>query len=558
MVYCARFRGILAFLSVLFLCGSLSGQQVVALNGTYDFDGDGLSEFLSIEKAGPGVPYSEVAAYYEIDEQGSHLLLWGFTSSRPLIDARIGDMDGNGAPEIIVLTGGSLLGSGDSPSWLHWFPWDEDSFSEGPRIEWSGERSAGSQKPFGFTIIDSDNDSRDEIALAVGSPNREILLLTLNVMADAPLFEIARSLSSPAVSSGYGQIALSTVDQDRDGFWDLMAIMRELSTLKVQIFSNEGGDLVGGPSYEEDIAQVSPRFSRLVQSAINTIDIDQDGTHTVILPFETGSAVAIKAYSDRLALVPVEVEVASLFALPKTGVEETVINEILLERAESGITGMRVRKLELEAKQLEVPTAPEEAVEVPPTAPPARKVKRLELTAVEDTVSTEVLSDELLDTTGQAVVVELPVIEREVSEEVAPATPGKVRKLDLTTVEKRAEAPALAPTPGLPADVTATDTVMAGETYTHSLEPDEKRQLHAFRPSTLPSGAFFDPPTRTIVWTPSENQVGVHRLAYEVEFEVTGERVNVEEVEGTGVQVLSITETDTVELYILVRSEIEP
>lgn len=518
---------ILTFVGFFLFIPPVSGERAVFLSNTYDFDGDGLSEFVTVEITDPEAPYPQVAAYYEIDESGFHTSLWHFSSSLPLKDLGVGDIDGNGAPDIVVLT------VGPDQFTLRWFAWAQGSFSESPKLEWSGGPRLANRKPFSMTIIDMDNDLTEEIALSMGSPTREIVLLDIAVLDDRHEFEISRTFTSPTVSSGYGEIHLSVLDYNQDGFADLMSVSRELASLKIQIFTNESGDLVEGPSYEMDIGQLSPEFTGLVTPAVTTVDIDQDGLDEVFLPLKTGSAIAINTQPGQIDVSPVEMEVASLFALPREGVEDEVINEILLERAESGITGMKARKLKLEAME----TEPAETTEVA-VAPTPRKVRKLELTSV-DTLTPGEAPEEVSEA-------EPPPAE-EVSPETPPSPPRKVRKLELTAVE----------TATIPPDVEIGDTLFVGDQYTHPLESEEGGRLHAFRPSFLPQGAFFDPSSRSVIWTPSDNQVGIHRLAYEVEYELAGERVEVEEVEGATVRVLSTTVTDTVELYLLVQTETE-
>lgn len=583
---------------VLSLAGAmLNGDEkrVVSLNGTYDFDGDGLSEFLTLEKLGPDAIHPTTAGYYEIDEVGNHIALWRASTVQPVVDARIGDMDGDGAPEIVVLTAGTVAGPGrPTASWLYWFPWETDSFSETARAEWAGPEGRTGQRPFSMALVDWNNSGTDKLAVAVGSPRREILLLTIDSSGDVPRFATSRVLSSPVISSGYGHIYVCAIDHNKDGYLDLVVTMRELAVLKVQIFNNEAGDWIEGPSFLHDVGPLAPDFSGLLPSAVNGVDIDQNGVEEVFLPFRTGVVLSIAVQPDGLAASLVPEEVASLFTVPEEGIEDVFINDILLERAESGITGMRARRLKLQAVQAPPTGVVEQEPAVPSEGPPLapRKVRRLELTTVDkteqepssDTVSAAPPAEERPDTLAEPVDREPPVLEVEVVEQLPPVVPAteeigpetlhveieqpevpgpprKVRKLELTTVDKpevtpTAEEPVEQVT--IPPDVEISDTAAVGQQYSHSLEPGEGRRLHAFRPTTLPHGAFFDPPSRAVLWTPSEEQLGVHRLAYQVEFELTGNRATVQEVVGTGVQVTTTTVTDTVEVYILVRSPEEP
>jgi len=554
---------------------------ILSINGTYDFDGDGLSEFLSIEKLDSSARYAQSVTYYEIDSLGAHTKIWEFKGSLPIKDSRIVDMDGNDSPEVIVLTtGGTPDTQQENNFWIDWFTWEAGSFSLSPKARWRDGDGKGSHKPSSITLLDMDNDGKDEIAMAIGSPRREIVLLNLNSTTDPPEFESSRFLTSPSIYSGYGQIFVSTVDYNQDGYPDLMAISRELSTLKVQIFTNEGGSLVEGPAYQKDITPLSQDLSGLVSSGINTVDINQDGADEILLPFLTGAAISLNVEDGDLSIRPVNIEVAALFALPESGLDNSVINEILLDRAELGITGMKARKLRLETIEVQPPAETEETAGAEPTIP-ARRVQRLELTSVElvaeeealvDTLETDavdreppILDVEVMETIKpQAETEATPDLAAEEPPETEPGQPRKVKKLQLTTLEKDEETTPPTETiepaepVSIPPEVEISDTARVGEKYSYTLEGGEGRSLHAFRPKTLPYGAFFDPLNRAVTWTPTETQIGAHKLAYEVEYKITGERVSVQEVEGESVQVLTTTETDTVEFYILVQSAVEP
>ncbi|MFQ6673411.1 MAG: putative Ig domain-containing protein [Fidelibacterota bacterium] len=553
-------------------------EAVVSLSDTYDFDGDGLSEFLAVEKTDPQASRPSRATYTEIDDRGTHTELWRFTSPSPIKDARIADVDGDGAPEVVVARETGGLGSRDTTEpWLYLFPWSADHFSPDPQIQWSGWEYEGNLRLSHFTILDIDSDGKDEIVLALGSPQRELFILRFDPRSDSPPFQVSSLPAADAISAGYGQIYLASVDHNQDGYPDLIAINRELTTLKIQVFQNEGGDLEEGPVYEHPVDRFHEYLSGVIPSAITSVDTDRDGRNEIFFPFQAGPALSIEIEPDRVVAAPVQPDVTSLFTFPRQGVNDLQTNEILLARAEMGITGLKARKLKLEA----IETRPTEAEEVPAEAAPpspARRVKRLELQALEPAAEeqpskeitgapgepTPTLPEEV--TTPQQPGAETAVTAAAAEEEAPPETgpqpagekpvtaprlPTRVRKLELESLTREAKAtPAVPPSLTIPPGVEIADTVLTGERYVHSLEVGEGERLHAFRPRELPSGASFDPSTRMLTWTPTETQPGLHKLTYDVEVELTG-RVGLQETEET-VQVLARTETKTVELYILV------
>lgn len=104
-------RAVASLLCVISFLPASDAGVVITLSATYDFDGDGFSEFLSLERGDSSDRFASSAAYYEIDEMGSHIELWRFTSVSRIMDADVSDLDGDGNPEIIVTTRAGVLGA---------------------------------------------------------------------------------------------------------------------------------------------------------------------------------------------------------------------------------------------------------------------------------------------------------------------------------------------------------------------------------------------------------------------------------------------------------------
>ena len=107
-------------LSVLTLGIGISfGQKIVHMNGTYDLDGDALLEFIALELDPNKDVFPTTVRYYEIDADGYQTLIWEFTPPLALegqfVDAQIGDMDGDGAPELALVMNLSRFGDNATP-----------------------------------------------------------------------------------------------------------------------------------------------------------------------------------------------------------------------------------------------------------------------------------------------------------------------------------------------------------------------------------------------------------------------------------------------------------
>ena len=622
-------RAVASLLCVISFLPASDAGVVITLSATYDFDGDGFSEFLSLERGDSSDRFASSAAYYEIDEMGSHIELWRFTSVSRIMDADVSDLDGDGNPEIIVTTRAGVLGAKKGGSaWLHIFRWSSVDFSPDPEVAWSGSENMGIHRPSNISVIDLNNDGRDEVAVALNSPERRIILLSLDSVGGTSKFAAPKLLTSGTLSSGFGQIYVSTVDHNGDGFSDLMAISQESSSMKVQIFENEGGDLAEGPSFEEDLGATTVSQPGLFGGGITALDIDQDSSEEVLLPLRSGETLTLAVREGELAISTIEPETAALFRFDESELSPEAINDILLERAERGVHGMKIKELRLEAKDTSSGTTPEE---VSPTSP-GEKVQKVQLTSVDaaDTqagnqqeAADEAPSDEFVSPGQRMQQVQLtamktvpgstteeggassesasaepdresPLVEEEIINETATG-PARVKKVALTSVDKtevsgeevvaaeteavetvpedvneetagirsrgrvkKLELTSVAPSDvaettviDVPPGVTISDTLFVGQLFTHSLETGG-RTMQAFKPEELPPGATFDDKNRAVVWTPGIGDIGLHRIAYQVEYAVQGQRPNIEEQRGTGVQVVTQSKGDSVELFFIV------
>ena len=124
---------------------------VSSIKGTFDFDGDGLSEFLSVEKIDSTSKHGTLCSYNEISETGEHILLWSYNSVTPVRDITIADMNGDGSPEIVVLSRSGLRGTIEP--WLRIFSWIDGAPSSGASASWG----AASSRPTNLAIVDLDN-----------------------------------------------------------------------------------------------------------------------------------------------------------------------------------------------------------------------------------------------------------------------------------------------------------------------------------------------------------------------------------------------------------------
>ena len=84
------------------------GLKIVHMEGTYDLDGDGLKEFAAIESGSIGGKQISVIRYYEINKEGYQEINWEFEAPDGVlgnfVDVELGDLDGDGSPELITVS----------------------------------------------------------------------------------------------------------------------------------------------------------------------------------------------------------------------------------------------------------------------------------------------------------------------------------------------------------------------------------------------------------------------------------------------------------------------
>ncbi len=537
---------------------SAQNRFVSALKGTFDFDGDGLSEFLSVEKSDSSATHGTLCSYYEINEMGEHVLLWSYNSDTPVRDISIADMNGDTSPEIVVLARGGLVGS--SKPWLKIFSW----IGGVPSGQASASWGAASSRPTNLAIVDLDNNGRDEIAISMGSPNRGITLLS---MGKGGLIEKQQSLAPGLLENGMGLLIVSPSDYNNDGLIDLVAISEEANDLRIQFYLNEGGLL----KIDHSTSTTSRDHSisgGIIPSAISLIDSDFDGVKELLLPFTSGGALLVELSSgDEVMLREMEHPGINLFTLPNTGMETADINEILLARAEMGIAQLSARKTQLHATEPGTETmSPDDE-----SLSRGSQVKAQELQALIPDWDEQTLKDLVAGTESQA---EEHTTAEQVTDEPAGETgynpadlgrvrqlqlaaaetegfePRKVRKITLTTL-KQEESSRLLPEDILPEGKTLSDTVYVDVEVLIAVLSEATQQLLGFSPDYFPEGAIFEPVEKMITWIPQVKQFGVRKMSYTVKF-ADSDQVEVEEIRGQSVTASSRETEETVELYFFV------
>ena len=261
------------------------------MEGTYDLNDNGLQEFATVEKGFLNNNAVSLIRYYEINNDGYQQMNWELKAPDGLlgnfVDVELGDLDGDGVPELITV---SNLAEPDQNELLQpiafYYSWDGEKFNEtaGSVLNLSG--GLNFVRVHNFSLIDYDGDMDQEIAVSLGSPLREIVILDVSENGD---WNVVQTLKLNGMRSGIGSIYVSSIDWNRDGYDEIIALSPEGEVLRTQPFYNLGGELVTGSNQETPI----PGLDGLISTAIKSSDWDKDGFEDLLLPFYNGDILSM-------------------------------------------------------------------------------------------------------------------------------------------------------------------------------------------------------------------------------------------------------------------------
>ena len=292
----------------------IQGQKIVHMNGTYDLDGDALLEFIALELDLTHAVFPSTVRYYEIDADGYQTLVWEFTPPDALdghfVDAQIGDLDGDGSPELVLVMNLSRFGDNATPHvFVATYSWDGSNFSEIPTATLDVGKENRSLRCNNFQLLDQDSDGDQELVLALGSPFRGFAI----VNSTATGLSLTKKVRPDELLVGSGLLYVGVVDYDGDGYEDVLAISPEGHTIKAQPFYNIGGVFDSGHLVRKRI----DGLSGIIPYSIELTDWDSDGFFDILIPFSSGDIAAFTLTPATLVIeeIPVNPGPLTQFAL---------------------------------------------------------------------------------------------------------------------------------------------------------------------------------------------------------------------------------------------------
>jgi len=318
----------LIFVSFL-ITVSLIGKPVY-VDGTYDLDGDNLSELLILyDEEGK----SEIR-FVEIQENGIHSPVWSYIVDMAIpgviSDIKMADLNHDDIPEIIVILRTEIRLKQTQTPWLMIFTWEEQSFSVSPLIVYEEDLPFGPIRSSNFAVLNDNNNVK--LAVAFSTPMRTGSILDIEMNNDEVQLKNIQLIESPVISNGYGKVFIGSFLHEETN--RLVLFTTEANLLKASVYEDQiNYDLVKKPISEVFSLNGSRNLSAM---EIMAKDEDLDGNEELILPFQSGEVFSLSFEENKLVFKPSAFHEKAVFLSEEINTEEA-INSLILTRVEEGL-----------------------------------------------------------------------------------------------------------------------------------------------------------------------------------------------------------------------------
>lgn len=493
--------------------------KIIHMEGTYDLDSDGLQEFASVEGGSYKNKELSVIRYYELDEDGYQKMGWELEAPDGLlgsfVDVELGDLDGDGIPELITV---SNLAEPDQNELLQpiafYYDWDGDRFSEsaGSVLNLSGGRSF--VRGHNFVLLDYDGDMDQELAVSLGSPLREIVILDLN---DEGEWVIIQTVKPNGMRSGIGAIYVTAVDWNRDGFDEIIVLSPEGDVLRTQPFYNVGSELVMGDGQDTPI----PGLDGLIPTAISITDWDKDGITDVLIPFYNGDIVSMALTDDYLSIEKLPIDGGPLSEMRVGDFNQDSYDDILLVSGDMNILTLASGSDDGLVEPYEYFTLEDDSVQ-------GIQVFSVLPMVVQGIYSGSVVAAGWDGYETNLFITDLGHGPEPTAPEIVGVIPQEEDVLDVFPhIPKEEISLPKIPKPletmgqSLPKGILPRHVLTVNQSFAYTLPEEEKKEFYSFRwLQPPPRGMFFHYDSRSIRWVPNNSQLGAYKLAYHVELKL--------------------------------------
>ena len=489
--------------------------KVIHMEGVYDLDGDGLKEFATVESGSIGGKQISVIRYYEVDENGYQEISWEFEAPDGVlgnfVDVELGDLDGDGSPELITV---SNITDGENKELLQpvvfYYFWDGSQFSEEP----GGVINLSDGKSFvraqNFTLMDYDGDMDQELAVSVGSPLRQVIILGIDDTGDWVEIE---TLKPNGMRSGAGSISVTAVDWNKDGFDDLITSSVEGSIIKTQPFYNTGNELLSGKGEQLNL----PGLDGLIPISISVLDWNKDGYADVILPFQNGDIVSMTLYGDIVDIQKMGVDGGPLSDIRIADFNQDSYDDLLLVSGDMNVLSVvygNISGMDGPSEYFTIEEAGEKEAQVFTALP----------VTTQGIYTGTVIAAGWDGYESTLFMVEIgkgpePIRPEDIAEEIPDETVDVYPDIEAEEIETEdVPIPLETMAQPLPEGILPRHVLTVNQAFAYTLPEEEKKEFYSFRwLQPPPSGMFFHYDSRSIRWVPDESQLGAYKIAYHVE-----------------------------------------
>ena len=301
------------------------------VDGTYDLDGDSLSELLLFydEKDGGEI------RYVEIEKNGNHTLLWSFIATEDVLghisSVKMVDLENDNVPEIVAILRTEVRNKNNNTPWLLLFKWEGQTFSPRPMKLYGDDLSIGRIRSSNFVVLNN-NEMTTTIGAAFATPLRTGAIFNLNMVGKEIQLMDFRLLESSVVGNGYGKVFIGSFEHKEKNKTVLFTL--EANLIKISMY-----DMLDGSNPLQEM--FSDVFSlkgakKLFVPGIMAIDEDMNGNEELLLPFLNGEVATLSIEGGEMILKPSSFSKKSLFFLNKEA-NEKEINSLVLARIEAGL-----------------------------------------------------------------------------------------------------------------------------------------------------------------------------------------------------------------------------
>ncbi|HIB52112.1 MAG TPA: hypothetical protein EYO48_03095, partial [Candidatus Marinimicrobia bacterium] len=309
---------------------SLSGMPFY-VDGTYDLDGDSLSELLLFydEKDGGEI------RYVEIEKNGNHTLLWSFIATEDVLghisSVKMVDLENDNVPEIVAILRTEVRNKNNNTPWLLLFKWEGQTFSPRPMELYGDDLSIGRIRSSNFVVLNN-NEMTTTIGAAFATPLRTGAIFNLNMVGKEIQLTDFRLLESSVVGNGYGKVFIGSFEHKEKN--KIVLFTLEANLIKISMY-----DMLDGSNPLQEM--FSDVFSlngakKLFVPGIMTTDEDMNGNEELLLPFLNGEVATLSIEDGEMILKPSSFSKKPLFFLNKEA-NEKEINSLVLARIEAGL-----------------------------------------------------------------------------------------------------------------------------------------------------------------------------------------------------------------------------